>query len=287
MVQAYRPPKKKTIARDGRQPVQQREYMGGGVNRPPTTGVQGRPGAGGMPFDPSVKGAREEYRAKNPQQGGTTTPYSQFEDAQRKANEANEARYQEGLGKFGQVEDMYKPGGSWGAGMSAQIESQKGRDVASGMQNLVSSGMGNTTVAASLPQAWEQNVGSQARLNLADLQGERYASALGNTAGFIERRTDAAPDMGQYADLVAQSSMGQPQYQPQQPQAQKYGNYNSNPAGPQQLSVGKQMQQQKYGTYAGDPNPPQKPQIQPVQRYAKEGADRHNGLPVNFRKRRY
>jgi hypothetical protein len=148
----------------------------------------------------------------------TTTPTvsSQYQNAMDSANAANEARYAEGKGKYGQIEDIYKPGGSFGAGQLAQIDSQKQRDVASGMQSLVGSGMANTTVAASLPQAWEQNVGSQARLNLADTQAQRYAGALEGSAGFIERRTDQAPNMAQYADLTSQASMGSPsQYSPQ------------------------------------------------------------------------
>jgi hypothetical protein len=147
----------------------------------------------------------------------STDPYAAYQTAMDKANKANEARYQEMLGKYKNIENIYSPTGTFGQGQLAQIETQKQRDIASGMQGLVSSGMANTTVATGLPSAWEANVGSQARLNLADLQNQRYAEALGGTAGAIERRTDVQPDLGQYANLVQAANMS---YNPTQPVAQ-------------------------------------------------------------------
>jgi len=187
-----------------------------------------RPQAGGVP--------QQAQQPSYVPQSSISDPYKQFETAQEKANAANEARYKEGLGKYQQVEGIYDPKGTFGAGQEAAINVQKQRDVAAGMQSLVGAGMGNTTIAASLPQAWESNVGSQARLNLADLRSERQAGAKVGTAGFIERRTDKAPDMGQYANLVQQANT----------------NYNTGQGGqtyqPTPISVPQPVQQPQPGT---------------------------------------
>ena len=138
------------------------------------------------------------------------TAETEYKAAVEKANLANETRYQEGLGKFKTAEDIYAPGGSFGTGYLAQLEKQKVKDVASGTQSLVSSGLANTTVRAALPQAWESNVGEAARLNLADLQTTRYTGALANTADYMANKTEAIPDMTLYANLLQSASIGSP-----------------------------------------------------------------------------
>lgn len=125
-----------------------------------------------------------------------------FEESMAEANRANEARYQEGLGIHGQIADIYAPGGGFGAGHEAQLERTKTRDVASAQQQMVSSGLWGTTVAAAIPAAWEETVGQPSRLALQDVQMGRYGEALAGKAGFIERRSDVGPDMGLFAGLM-------------------------------------------------------------------------------------
>ena len=131
-----------------------------------------------------------------------------FEQAMAEANEANEARYQQGLGLYGQIADIYAPGGSFGAGHEAQLERTKTRDVASAQQQMVSSGLWGTTVAAAIPSAWEETVGQPSRLALQDVQMGRYGEALAGQAGFMERRSDIGPDMGLFANLMQGASAG-------------------------------------------------------------------------------
>ena len=149
---------------------------------------------------------------------GVTTPsyspvssaQSQYQAAMDKANAANESRYTEGKAKMTAAE---AEADKIGTGQLAALEQTKKQDVAAGMQSLVGSGMGNTTVAASLPQAWESNVGTTGRLQIGESAAYAKMIAFGNTAGFIERRTDQAPDMGQYATLTSQAAMGNPNTQ--------------------------------------------------------------------------
>jgi len=130
-------------------------------------------------------------------------------------------------------------------GFLADLERTKTRDVASGMQNLVSSGLSNTTRAAGVGAKWEEEVGVPARLKLEDLlvaqqieaakyQGsvlsdinqrntsaqqylggvlndiyQKNAAAKNFLAGIVEGRTDEYPDYSAMMQAVsAASSIG-------------------------------------------------------------------------------
>ena len=126
---------------------------------------------------------------------------------QEKANQSNLTRYQDILKLSDQIAGIYAPGGAFGKGFEAQLSRSKKQTVAGGMQQLVSSGLSNTTSAAGLGQQFEENVGAPSRLKLEDLRMDRYSSALGAKQGFMERRTDSGPDygmVGQYANLYGQ-----------------------------------------------------------------------------------
>ena len=127
---------------------------------------------------------------------------------QEKANQANLTRYQDILKLSDEIAGIYAPGGAFGKGFEAQLDRVKKQTVASGMQQLVSSGLSNTTNAAGLGQQFEENVGAPSRLRLEDLRMDRYSNALGAKQGFMERRTDSGPDYGaiaQYANQVGQA----------------------------------------------------------------------------------
>src|SRR4030042_6626684 len=95
----------------------------------------------------------------------------QFTAAQQKAEAANEARYQQLLGIASKVEGLY--GADYGAGFKAELERTKTRDMASGMQSLVSAGLGGTTRGAGLGKKWEEADGTPAPLNLEDIIAEK------------------------------------------------------------------------------------------------------------------
>jgi hypothetical protein len=130
------------------------------------------------------------------------------------ATAANELRYQQGLGIYGGIADAYAPGGQFGRGAMQQYEAQKKRSLAQQQQQLVSSGLANTTIMAGLGRGYEETVGTPFRLQLADLQMQRYAEAMGQKAGFIERREDVPPSPELMANLVTQAEAGPdgPQY---------------------------------------------------------------------------
>jgi len=115
----------------------------------------------------------------------------QIQKKQRKANAANEARYQGIL-------DQYSNLGQAGMARIGQAEQQA---LASGTQDLASRGLGNTTIRGSM----SRGVASDAELARQQL-GESVAT---QKAGVMERRTDEGPDMGLYTNLLMQASQGQ------------------------------------------------------------------------------
>jgi len=130
-----------------------------------------------------------------------------FQAAQTSANRANLARYKEGIGIYDQIISRYGKEGGFVKGQTAQLERTKKKDIASGMQSMVSSGLAGSTAAAGLPGAWEEDVGAGARLNIADVAGQRMSQAQLGKAGFIERRQDTGPDPSLVSSLM--QGMGQ------------------------------------------------------------------------------
>ena len=125
-----------------------------------------------------------------------------FQAAQTRANQANLARYKEGIGLYDQMITNWGKGGGFVKGAEATLERTKKKDMASGMQSLVSSGLVNTTMSAGLGKKWEEEVGAPARLNIADVAGQRLMQAQREKAGFIERRTDSGPDPSMVSSLM-------------------------------------------------------------------------------------
>jgi len=119
-----------------------------------------------------------------------------YQRAEAEARAGNLRREKEVRGIYGNLANLYAPGGAFGKGYEAQLERSKERDVASGMQALVSSGLQNTTQAAGLGKKWEEEVGAPARLKLEDLRMDRYAQTQRDLAGFTERIENPYPDYG-------------------------------------------------------------------------------------------
>jgi hypothetical protein len=131
----------------------------------------------------------------------------QYEKSYEEARKANELRYQQGLGILDKAIERYQPGGGFGEGAMSLYEQGKTQALASGMQNLVSSGLSNTTIAGGLPLAYEQEVGTPFRLQLEDMRMQNLTGAEQAKAGFIEGRYDPYPDFGMFAQLAMQSAM--------------------------------------------------------------------------------
>lgn len=130
----------------------------------------------------------------------------QFTQSQQESRAANEAREREIRALNQQGIAQFSPGGSFGRGFLEQIERQKTNTIAQQTQGLVSSGLSNTTLGGNLGAQFEQNVGTPARLQLADVQAQRLSQARGTQAGFIERIQDVGPDPALLSNLVSQAA---------------------------------------------------------------------------------
>ncbi len=134
---------------------------------------------------------------------------SAFAQASQQARKANEQRYTQGMGLWDEIIQRYQPGGGFGAGAMASYERGKTKAVGAGMQQLVSSGLANTTVAATIGKKYEEEVGTPFKLQLQDVQSQRLTEAQAGKAGFIERRSDVGPDPGLVAGLGQQAGYAQ------------------------------------------------------------------------------
>lgn len=162
-----------------------------------------------------------------------TNPVDAFTLAQKKANAANEQRYQDILkglkstrqtvgGLFDQSAQQI---GGIGDAARQRIDMGATRGRAQADQDLINRGLGNTTVRSAVMRG----VGEDAeRLNqelderLSLMRGgllERRAGAeerMGNVlAGTMNSRSDVGPDLGLFAQLMSQQAAGAAQSQPQ------------------------------------------------------------------------
>lgn len=133
---------------------------------------------------------------------------AQFQAQQERANAANEQRFQQGLDLFDRIIAQNQPGGTLEKATEATIGRAKTQSVAQGTQALVSSGLASTTQAAGLGKKFEEEIGVPARLQAADIAGQRLSGALRDKAGFIERREDIGPDFGTIASLAQSIGRG-------------------------------------------------------------------------------
>ena len=123
---------------------------------------------GGLKMSSSaIKGAMDEYYAE-----------------QKKANEANEARYQQLLG----IADTTT--GQRAKDLTADFGNQQSM----AMQNLADLGLANTSGASTIRGGFGRKK-NEALDRLADTMQQ-------TKLGIIERRTDAAPDLGSYVALA-------------------------------------------------------------------------------------
>ena len=154
---------------------------------------QGEGGSGWHGAGGTVIGATPQwYAAMAAQQGGAEQAgdlmqnlVGSYQSAYGQARAANEGRYQEILGGLGQL----------GQQSRADIDTRaRMRESAAG-QDLVSRGLTGSTIMPSVSGGIERQRQEETnRLN--DMLAERRF-------GFMERREDAYPDMGMYANLMS------------------------------------------------------------------------------------
>ena len=80
---------------------------------------------------------------------------------------------------------MYQPGGEFGKGYEAQIQSAKKTSVSGGLAHLAKTGLYNTTIGAGLGTAFEKTVGADARLKMQDMRMGRLAGTRTGKAGVL------------------------------------------------------------------------------------------------------
>ncbi len=139
----------------------------------------GTDGAAVMKHNAQVRAARSGGGS-----GALQGIISQMQAAQKKANLANEQRYQQILGSF---ENLGKAG-------RARIEQQTVQRQAQATQNLTSRGLGNTTITSAV----ERGIAGDAETQRQQLE----ESVTMQKAGVMERRTDEGPDLGMFASLL-------------------------------------------------------------------------------------
>jgi len=148
----------------------------------------------------------------------------QLQEAQTAANAANEARYQQGLatltGGRQTLQNLYGQAGSLigEVGKSAIEDISRGavRQGGQTRQDLITSGLANTTIAGAMARGVEEDrrrsmrqvEEDQARLRsgLATQQAGAEMGAAGGIADFIASRSDVAPDMSIYSSLIQAAS---------------------------------------------------------------------------------
>ena len=103
---------------------------------------------------------------------------------------------------------QYAPGGGYGKGIEADLERGRVKSVASGMQNLVSSGLANTTMAGGLGKKYEEEVAAPTRANMEETRASAIASLQAMLAQMEQGGFQAGLDRQFTAD---QSMLNRPQ----------------------------------------------------------------------------
>jgi len=149
-----------------------------------------------------------------------------YRDLHDQAFQANQTRYDDIIGQIGQTSDQV--GGSYdqafnltqtiGDAERERIGMGETRALASSEQDLISRGLGQTTIRESARRGVRDDA-SRARNELQESIARTQAGVVQNRAGseerlggmlasFMEKRTDAYPDLGMMAQLLEQYGQG-------------------------------------------------------------------------------
>lgn len=122
---------------------------------------------------------------------------------QEKARQANQKRLDEILKTYDQVIAKYQPGGEYMKGLEAQLEREREKTMAAGMQGLVGRGLSGTTMGQSQAMQFAEDVAAPTRARMEDVRMDKLVEAMTGRAGVLERVEDIGPDPA----LVAQLAM--------------------------------------------------------------------------------
>lgn len=129
---------------------------------------------------------------------------SDMQKQQEKAQQANQQRLDEILKTYDQVIAKYQPGGEYMKGLETQLEREREKAMAAGMQGLVGRGLSGTTMGQSQAMQFAEDVAAPTRARMEDVRMDKLVEAMAGRAGVLERVEDTGPDAG----LVAQLAMG-------------------------------------------------------------------------------
>jgi hypothetical protein len=132
---------------------------------------------------------------------------SDLQKQRESANKANLARFKQAQSLYDRIIGQYELGGTFGQGVEARLGRLRTQTLASGMQNLVSSGFANTTMAAGLSGKFAEEVAAPTMMQLEDLRTTKLSAALEGKANLLGMMEDVGPS----SDLIAQLAS---QYQP-------------------------------------------------------------------------
>lgn len=139
---------------------------------------------------------------------------SAADKAQAEAKAANEARYNEiKQGYANRIADAQKDLAGLGASERQAIDDRYAQGKSSADQDLISRGLGNTTVRSSVMRGYDaQRSRDQTQLgeDLAKLRLQYLPALEGDRLQFMERRNDVPPDLGQFTNLL--TALGQSGY---------------------------------------------------------------------------
>jgi hypothetical protein len=137
----------------------------------------------------------------------TTALINMFKAAQTKANEANEARYQELLSTYGgSGQSMMSLVNQFGKTAQQRIAKSTQKQQTTTMNNLVSSGLAVPEVMGSMQKGLQSDATRQLQ-SAKESQTRQMAGGLAGKAAAIEARTDQGPDMGTFAQLLQLAAM--------------------------------------------------------------------------------
>lgn len=135
----------------------------------------------------------------------TAALINMFKAAQTKANEANEARYQELLKTYGgdrSMEDIIR---QFGAVAKNRIASNMTTQQKAATGDLVASGLAVPEVVQNVKQGLRTDAENQAQ-SANEVMARQAAGGLAGKAAAIEAKTETGPDMGMFAQLLQMAS---------------------------------------------------------------------------------
>lgn len=128
---------------------------------------------------------------------------SMWQDAQAAANKANEARFTDIMGMYGgEGQSMWDISSQFGQGQRRRISQGMTQAQGQAEQDLISRGLGGTTVRSAVRRGIRSSA-EDATQDLEDRLARQRMDIIGGRAGVTERRTDAGPDAGLFASMMA------------------------------------------------------------------------------------